>query len=437
MDKRYVKAAAIALGAIAGLSMIDCRSASAENTAPWGAVNFPNAACDSPGINDAGTTVGNCNFYQGKGRGGFVQLLTATSPTQLAPLASTANGVPCGVTALSDIPPDSNAAAGSEIITGWCDDANAVSQGVFWISGKPTTAPTQLMPLSLLGLDPDVQTKVVAVSPAGVMIGVSINSSGTKTPVTWSSTGALTLFATPALSSNAGCEPVDINEASPPSILGNCKDAGAGGATKSVVWQGTGSAYTVLPLPTGAKNCIAKVINYSGDILGQCDFGNSVTRAVSWNAGGSPVTALMTINNVAVSRTYAVDMNDDGIVACNYLTPSGIEAPCFWNPRSGGQDVDAVPVTVPTDSSGPALAVAIGDNDTIIGNYYPQGKDSRRPFYDLFTSGGEAVGDLGAGGGDTIVSSLSRNGLYEAAAFQKILTYSQTYQDVVKVVPTQ
>lgn len=200
MDKRTIKAAVMVLGAIAGLSMIGCRSASAQTVNDWGLVNFPAAACDSPGINDAGTTVGDCDLYQGKGRAGFVQLLAASSPTQLAPLASTANGAPCEVTALSDIPPDSHAQAGSEIITGWCADANAVSQGVFWISGTPTKAPTQLKPLSLLGLLPDVQTKVKGVSPAGVMIGVSINSSGKKTPVTWSSNGAPTqLGAGPVL----------------------------------------------------------------------------------------------------------------------------------------------------------------------------------------------------------------------------------------------
>jgi hypothetical protein len=431
MDKRYIKAAAMALGAVAGLSMIDCRSASAQALNDWGVVNFPNAACNSPGINDAGTTVGNCNFYQGRGRGGFVQLLAAQSPTELASLASTANGAPCGVTALSDIPPDSKAAAGTEIITGWCDDANAVSQGVFWISGKPTTAPTQLMPLSLLGLAPDVQTKVKAVSPAGVMIGVSINRSGKKTPVTWSSTGAPSQLAAPVLSSNADCEPVDINEADTPSILGNCKDAGTGGGTKPVWWHGTG--YAVLSLPTGAKNCIAKVINYSGQILGQCDFGNSVTRAVAWGPGGIPVTALMTVGDVPVSRTYAVDMNDDGAVACNYLPPNGIETPCFWEPF-GPEPVNADSLNAPTEPFGPvvALAVAIGDNDTVIGNYNQGG--GWRPFY-VIGSGLTAVGDLGPGGGDTIVSAMARSGLYEAAAWQQYVT--QTNSDVVKVVPTQ
>jgi hypothetical protein len=442
MDKRTTKAAAVVLGAIVGLSMIDCRSASAQAVNGWGQVNIPAGKCDSPAINDAGTTVGDCNLYQGKGRVGFVQLLGASSPTQLASLASTANGVPCVLTALSNIPSGSNAQAGTEIITGRCDDANAVSQGVFWISGTPTTAPTQLMPLSPLGLGlaPDVQTKVNAVSPAGVMIGVSINSSGTKTPVTWSSTGAPTQLLAPALSSNANCEPLDINEASPPSILGNCKDAGTGGVTKSVVWLGTGSPYSVLPLPTGAKNCFAKVINYSGQVLGQCDFGNSVTRAVQWQSGGAAVTALMTLNGVPVSRSYAVDMNDDGNIACNYLTPSGVEAPCYWDPKHDG--VLALPISLPTGSEGTALAVAIGGKNNVIGNYYQSGDSNNyrnfgwRPFYDTF-DGVTAIADPGAGTGDTIVSSMSRGGVYEAAEWEQPLFTSRTYQDVVKVVPTQ
>jgi hypothetical protein len=426
MDKRFIKAAVVVLGALAGVSMLDVKSASAQNNG-WNDTSSQLAdTCFDPAINDAGTAVGNCilrNLQLG-----FVRLATASASTQLAALPSTANGFPCGVAALS------NASAGNEIIMGWCNDAKAVSQAVFWNSSTPTTAPTLLQPLSLLGLDADVRTQAVAVNSSGVMVGVSISGSGAKTPVTWSSAGAPTQLLAPLGSVNTNCEPVDISDGSAFEIIGNCKDAGTGGANKIVFWVGTGGAYKALTPPSGATSCTLMTINALVQALGQCNYPGDVTHAVVWGStGGIRLSVLTSINLNTTAKTYAVDMNDSGSVACNFLDSSGRKQPCLWHPGDGNSNASAI--ARPTNvSSTSGIAVAIGNNGKVAGNYDFQGGGdwigfSTPPNSPTSIDGGSAGGT----GNPNIVSKMSRGGAFEAATWIRPLPSAAI--DVVKPVP--
>jgi hypothetical protein len=432
MDKRCIKAAVVLLGALVGASMFDCKSASALQNGWIQSSPSGYSTCFDAAINDSGTRAGSC--LTSNQEISFVQLASASAPTQLAALPSTANGVPCGVTALS------NAGAGQEIIMGWCNDANAVSQGVYWKSSTPTTAPTLLQPSSL-GLAPDVQTQAVAVSAEGMMVGVSISSSGTKTPVTWSSAGVATQLQAPVGSVNTNCEPVDISDAAPPpppyyigerttAIVGNCKDAGAGGGNKIVLWQSASAGYTVLAPPSGAKSCIAIAVNLGATVLGQCDYPGDVTHPVLFTAGSYSV-ALSAVNGAPTSKIFAVDINDLGNVACNYLNASGVKQPCLWSsPFSGTY---ALPIALPTPDAG--IAVAIGNNGKVIGNYDVSGSGHWLPFstpsYSLTSvSGGSPSG--GYSSQQTSVSKMSRGGAFQAGTW---IGADFDAVDVVKPVP--
>jgi hypothetical protein len=423
MDKRCIKAAVVLLGALAGASMLDCKSASALQNGWIQSSPSGYSACFDAAINDSGTRAGSCLFRNQEIS--FVQFGNAPTPTQLAALPSTANGVPCGITALS------NASAGAEIIMGWCNDANAVSQGVFWKSSTPTTAPTLLQPLS--GLAPDEQTQAVAVNSSGVMVGVSISASGTKTPVTWSSTGAASQLSAPLGSVNANCAPVDISDASPPAIVGNCEDAGTGGGNKIVLWKGASAAYTVLAPPGGGpKSCTALNVNFLAMVLGQCDYAGDVTRAVVWGSlRGVGLSVLGSINLNGMSKTYAVDMNDNGAVACNYLNANGSKQPCLWDPSDSNSNATAI--TLPTANGG--IAVAIGNTGKVVGNYDVSGSGSWLPFSTPpygYTSVSGGSPDGNSSGEQTSVSKMTRGGAFEAGTWIRV---DFVAVDVVKSVP--
>jgi hypothetical protein len=407
MDKRTIKAAAAFLGIIAAAWMMQAMSASpAEawtNNDPAG-IN----SCDTPVVNDAATVAGNC-LLANDTEGAFVRLANAPSSTFLAALPSTAGGAPCNAKGIN------NAASGSEIIIGWCADANTVNQGVFWQSANPTTAPTLLQPLSLLGLLANVQTRATKVNLAGVIVGVSIDGEGTRTPVSWSARGAPTELAPPLLAVNADCTPVDINDAGTPSIIGNCDDSGNGGGNRAVLWQGPGAAYTVLPVPIGADYCTAIKVNLAGQILGQCNYPGDVYRVAVWGAGGAPAAVMMTVGGAAASETFAVDINDSGGVACNTLVNSAsadLWQACSWNPSRG--NTDAMAISAPAGPTEPALAISIGNNGKIAGVYLTAAEG----VHTFHVESGSTTGiDDGtpAGGGNTRLTMMSRGGLFLVA----------------------
>jgi hypothetical protein len=409
MDKRYFKAAAAFLGAVAGAWMMLGLSASPAlawtNNDPAG-VN----SCEDPLVNDAATVVGNCLLINDT-ESAFVRLATAPSSTFLAALPSTAGGAPCNAKGIN------NAASGSEIIIGWCADANTVEQGVFWQSAYPATAPTQLQPLSLLdlGLLPDVRTVATKVNLAGVIIGVSISGTGGKTPVSWSLTDAPAGLSPPLFSVNENCTPVDINDARTPSVVGNCVDSGNGGGNKAVLWQGIGAPYTVLPVPTGADYCTAVRVNLAGQILGQCDYPGDIYSVAVWGAGGTAATVLTTVGGATESESFAIDINDSGMVACNYFNNTGssdLPAACSWNPSAGNTDAVAIPA--PVGATGPTFAAAIGNNGKIAG-VYGTATDNVHTFH-VESASTIAVDDGAPDGGNNVrLTMMSRGGLFLAA----------------------
>jgi hypothetical protein len=424
MDKRYLKAIAACLGICAGALTIAALSASAAY-AQWKNDN-PAAAsdCFAPSVDDAGTVVGNCdvNITQQ----GFVILPGASSSTLLAPLPTTVTGGPCVVNGIT------NAAAGSEIIVGGCVDANAVMQGVYWNAASPTAAPTLLQPLSLLNLLTDVETVATAFNTPGVIVGVSIYGADNQTPVSWTLAGAPTELEAPLLYQNTNCVPAGINDARTPSIIGNCANAGDGGGNLAVLWLGTTSAFSVLPVPTGADYCTVSSVNLVGQILGLCVYGAATDLVAVWGAGGTGPTVLTTVGGVAVLVASAVQINDGGIVACNYVASgasAGFNEPCSWNPS--GRNTNAVAISAPGGSTGPATNVAIGKNGKIVGNYTTPG-GLLQPFH-VEPGNNTAIADGSpAGGPNTTVGSISKGGIYEAVVSQNSSEIAQDEAEAVQ-----
>jgi hypothetical protein len=423
MHKQEWKTKAAFLGVSAGALMVAALGASPAYA--W-TDNDPSGVsqCTNPSTNDAGTVTGDCLVNNAKQ--GFVRELSSRSSTLLAPLAQTSGGAPCGTTDVN------NAAAGSETIIGFCADANSVRQGVFWNAATPTTAPTLLQPLSILGLDADVQTEATAVSAGGVIVGVSISNTGTETPVVWSSAGVPTGLSPALLQQNANCTPADISDAATPSIIGNCDDSGTGGGNKAVLWANQTSAYSVLPLPSNANNCTASEINVPGQILGSCTYADDVHSAVVWGAGGTGPTVLLTVGGVTVPHTSAADINDSGMVACNYLAGSGsagFEKPCEWNTAGGA--TNALAITVPAGATGPAMTSGIGNNGKIVGGY-ETAAGVGHPF--RVESGSTIAIDDGSpeGGPTTVTTALSTSGVYAVGTSEDATEHNH---DVGETVP--
>jgi hypothetical protein len=419
---KYWKTTAALLGVSAGTLMIAALSASPAYA--WGVQDAPGASlCTDPAVNDAGTSIGTC--LVNNVRQAYVKEFTARAGTFLAPLASTSGVGPCAATGID------NAAANSEIIIGWCADANAVSQGVFWHSSTPGTAPTLLQPLSLDGLLPDKQTMATAYDTQAVIVGVSINSTGTETPVFWSSAGQATALDTALLKSDANCVPADINDATTPSIIGNCADAGTGGGNLAVLWANETSDYTMLPLPSGANYCMASEINVKGLILGDCTYGDDSHSAVQWGAGGTGPTVLETIGGTTVAHTFGGDMNDNGLVVGAYIASgasAGFKEAYVWNPAGGNPN--GIAITEPGGTA-PSVANGAGNNNKVIGNY-ETAAGVIRPWH--VDSGGTTAVDDGSpeGGPNMIATSISKGGIYEAGVGEDTTEHTQ---NVAQPVP--
>jgi hypothetical protein len=302
---------------------------------------------------------------------------------------------------------------------------------VFWISRTPTSAPTLLQPMSLLGLDADVQTSATGYDTAGVIVGVSINNTGTETPVVWSSAGVPTALQPPLLSVNTNCAPADLNDAATPSIIGNCDNSGTGGGNKAVLWASASSAYTVLPVPTFATYCSADAINLSGQIMGECTYGTDTHRVVLWAPGGTTAPqVLSTILGQTAYRTYGADLNDSGEIACNYLSTAsataGFKEPCEWN--TAGGNTNAVAITEPGGANGPAILIGLANDGKAIGVFETASGDIQSF---SVPSGGSAGVNLGSpeGGGNTVVTSISKTGNNLAAASEDTTLHTHDVEE--------
>jgi hypothetical protein len=415
MDKRYLKAMAVVLGAFTGAPTIGGISASPAygqtSVAPAGV-----SLCVAVDVNDAGTAVGTC--YAGADVP-FVRLPTASTSTVLASASQACQAFKIG-----------NAQAGREIIIGWCAssryaDRRGVNQGAYWTSANPTTAPTTLLPLSLLGLDPDVQTKPQAVNASGVIVGVSLTANGTPTPVSWALDGVATQLATPLLAPKMRCGVTGINDAQTPSIIGDCSDYSDAYSTKAValLWQGTTSAYATLPVPTSYKFCNVISVNLAGQIFGRCFYQGY--NAVVWGPGGTGPVIMKTIGgnaNAANTVQASGGINDNGVVACNYKT-GGLTMTCRWDPSNGS--TDGVAISIPAGGTGSAAAFAIGNNGKIIGEYSMRGLTL--PFSVESGSTVAIGGGNPAGGPEVQVRSMSKSGVNEGLLAQSVNEFPLSY----------
>jgi hypothetical protein len=367
--------------------------------------------CSSADVNDSAIVVGNClsgTFI----REGFVAA-TLGKPVPLAPLTTNGNGgEACTVGGIN------NALLPSAIIVGSCEDANSVPQAVFWNAGNPAITPTQLQPLpGIAGLLADVQTIETAVNQQGNIVGTSINGNEDATPVIWNAAGTPTALPAALLGSVTNCVPVDINDAAPPSIVGNCPaGAGGGGKNVAVLWLTSTSAPLILFKPSGASYCTAKKINTSGQILGECFYlgTNGATpdtfRTVEWGSGGSGPTVLMTINGNTSLRNVGVDMNASGQVAGTRLIAGGYTSAFYWDPSKG---TNATPIDqLPGGSR--AGAAGIADNGVIIGNGEANGVNEA---YVWHASNGTLtpIAPLQSGGNDG-VRAIAKSGGFIAGA---------------------
>jgi hypothetical protein len=232
--------------------------------------------------------------------------------------------------------------------------------------------------------------------------------------VVWSSAGAATELPGGLLESDANCTPADINDAPTPSIIGNCPNSGAIGANEAVLWASATTGYSVLKAPSGAT-CTASKINDGGQILGDCTFEDDSHSAVWWAAGGDSAPTVLTSVGGTATRTVAVDINNSGLVAGNYLglgASAGFVLPFSWNTVGGGGNAAAI--TPPGGTSAFAINIGIGGNGELVG-FYKTTAGVFHPFH--VVSGSTSAVDDGTpqGGPGTIITSISKGGIYKAA----------------------
>lgn len=288
---------------------------------------------------------------------------------------------------------------------------------MIWTAASPGTTPMLLPPLSVLSLLPaGVKTTATALSLQNIVVGVSVGAAGTKTPVSWTSAGVVTPLAPPLLLVNTNCVPADINDASPPSVVGNCPSTSTPGTgtMQGVLWSSVTAAYTTLPVPSGATNCITTQITLVGQILGECFYSADTYKAVVWGPDGTGPQALTTLGNAAVPRSTATGINDTGVIACNYLAAGstlGFKEPCSWD--STGGNTNALQLTLPAGANH-GSASGVGNNGKIIGNFETT-TGLIHPFHD--EPGVTTAVDDGslAGCPSTAVTAISKGGTVEAA----------------------
>jgi hypothetical protein len=155
-------------------------------------------------------------------------------------------------------------------------------------------------------------------------------------------------------------------------------------------------------------------VNVEGQILGQCNYPGDIYRVAVWGAGGTAAVVLVTVGGATESETFAVDINDSGLVACNYLNSTAatdLPAACIWNSNAGA---DAVAISEPAGATGPAFARSIGNNGKIAG-VFGTATGAIHTFH--VESGSTTAIDDGAAytGPNTRLTVMSRGGLFLVA----------------------
>ncbi|WP_323122915.1 hypothetical protein [Burkholderia alba] len=406
-------------GMVIGVATVIGMACEMQSASAWTDDN-PSAAsqCVAADVNDAGTVVENCKVADAS----IAYVVLSGSATQLSPLSSTPGGAPCHAQMIN------NAQLGRETVAGWCQDANLVKQGVVWSSISPGS-PLQLTPLGgLLGVGAGVRTEVTSVSAQGTVVGSSIDANKNVTPVYWAAGfGVANALAVPLLAQQTNCVAIYINNAGTPSVVGSCP--AANGKTSAVLWTNVSSAYTTLPVPSGASYCVAQQINLTGQILGNCLYGDDSRRVVLWGTGGTGPSVLATINGVTAQRSVGAYVNDSGLVAVNFLgqgAQAGFSEPAIWNPSSA----NASEITLPSGAiHGEVLGV--GDNGKMVGNFETSG-GTIHPFH--VEPGSLTAVDDGSpeGGANAEVRAYSVGGTVEVGTAE---SGNESEQSIVQSIP--
>ena len=352
--------------------------------------------CGGNSVNNTGVVVGACTNL------GISVAYVAVTPGTEQVLTPLVTGRSCAADSI-----DNN----GDII-GSCQNANGASQVVVWPGSNLLGAPTPVV-----ANGGGVRTSLVAVDIQGYAAGVSVDSTGSGTPMLWSASnpasatvlpgGGGVLNTGPIMIPNTNCRPADVADAAAtPMVIGNCPNGQ--GLSTPVTWtystssSGGGYALKNLLLPAGAIACAASRVNVLGQVMGSCDFSNvSDAQTVWWpNATSAPIVLASIAGNV---RNVGVAMNNAGQIVGNYLTGDGFVLPFFWDPNSGTvASIGAIP------GGSRATIASIADNGTVIGNSEVISGDTHSFTWTL--RGG--ISDLGTlpGGNNSSVANISRSG---------------------------
>ncbi|WP_146011769.1 MULTISPECIES: hypothetical protein [Burkholderia] len=361
-------------------------------------INEGNAAgiqCESIGVNNTGSVVGNCMPSNANNP---VQAWVALKPGSEISLPPLVPGQPCLVGTISN----------SGLITGECESANDVWFAVTWMATSTPAAPTKLEPLSgLVGLGADVSTHLAAASELGVVVGQSESVTGNRTAVMYAANSK-----TPISVSSPGdnCSPVDVNDTPVngglPTVALNCPNAS--GTTTASYAQNNGilGAFTItaLPLPANATYCTVTSVNNKTQFAGTCHFSApDLPKAAFW-AGPTSAPQLLTLANFPRHSAFA--LNNLGHVLVTYENSNGQSSTGFWDPAS-----HTLSFIQPLPGGTSALPAALArDADKALLNSEVTGQHWECEVWSL--SGGAIAEGFEGGGLNDSCDAISNNGMY-------------------------
>ncbi|MBY8948248.1 hypothetical protein J1G35_20520 [Pseudomonas sp. SH10-3B] len=304
--------------------------------------------CDVSDINNSGVTVGNCST----GNAAIPnQPWVAPTPGTAVILPRLAPSQPCSVGVISNagwIAGECGSPTGAQYGVTW--DANDLGSGILRFNPRP----------GLIGLFPDVSTRIAAMNQRGDVLGSSIDRSGDSTVVLWA---AGTESPLDVSSARDNCSGVDISTpvgSGRPAAAINCPNSI--GTQTGKIAQHNGLLYvaTQLPTPAGALTCVVTGINNLLRVVGGCQYSTApFLRAAFWASPNAAPTSVPSLTTSSVS--IATSLNNSGQVVVTYEDVNGNISSAFWDTTAGTVTAIAA-FTSGVGSSGVALA----DNGTVL-----------------------------------------------------------------------
>jgi hypothetical protein len=142
-----------------------------------------------------------------------------------------------------------------------------------------------------------------------------------------------------------------------------------------------------------------------------------------WAAGGGSAPTVLTSVGGTATRTVAVDINNSGLVAGNYLSAAGFIQPYSWNTAGGGTNASAI--APPGGTSAFAVIIGVGGNGEMVG-FYKTTAGVFHPFHVVSGSANAVDDGTPQGGPGTIITSISKGGLYKAAVSEDTSEHDHT-----------